>query len=144
SPRVHRRTFTVTEVTREVAPGVRQRLWTYDGSAPGPVLHGRVGDTFEITIVNDGSIGHSIDFHAGSLAPLGPRGPMRTIPPGESLVYRFRADKAGVWMYHCSTEPMSAHIANGMFGAVVIEPPGLPEVDREYVLVQSEFYLGEQ
>lgn len=139
--RVHRRTLHVVDVVREVAPGVRQDQWTYDGTAPGPVLHGRVGDVFEITLVNDGDIGHSIDFHAGSLAPAGP---MRTIAPGESLVYRFRADRAGIWMYHCSTMPMSAHIANGLFGAVVIEPRGLPRVDRSYVLLQSELYLGTQ
>ncbi|QNN55021.1 multicopper oxidase domain-containing protein [Nocardioides mesophilus] len=137
--RVHRRTLTVRELDREVAPGVTQRLWTFDGSAPGPVLHGRVGDVFVITLVNDGTIGHSIDFHAGSLAP---DRPMRTIAPGGSLVYRFRATRAGVWMYHCSSMPMSAHIANGLFGAVVIEPPGLPGVDRSYVLAQSELYLG--
>ncbi|MER6526804.1 multicopper oxidase domain-containing protein [Streptomyces sp. NPDC001508] len=140
-PQVHKRTITVKEVTREVAPGVRQKLWTFDGTAPGPVLRGRVGDTFEITLVNDGSIGHSVDFHAGSLAP---NGPMRTIEPGESLTYRFTATRSGVWMYHCSTMPMSLHIANGMFGAVVIDPPGLSTVDREYLLVQSEFYLGKQ
>ena len=69
---------------------------------------------------------------------------MRTIRPGESLTYRFKATRSGVWMYHCSTMPMSLHIANGMFGAVVIDPPELPSVDREYLLVQSEFYLGEQ
>jgi nitrite reductase (NO-forming) len=125
----------------EVAPGVTQQLWTYDGTAPGPVLHGRVGDTFEITLVNRGSVGHSIDFHAGTLAP---QAPMRTIAPGESLVYRFRATRAGIWMYHCSTMPMSAHIANGLFGAVVIEPRDLPPVDRSYVLLQSELYLGAQ
>jgi nitrite reductase (NO-forming) len=139
--RVHRHTFDVQDVEREVAPGVTQGLWTYDGTAPGPVLHGQVGDEFEITLVNRGSIGHSIDFHAGALAP---QGPMRTIAPGESLVYRFRATRAGVWMYHCSTMPMSAHIANGLFGAVVIEPPDLPPVDRSYLLVQSELYLGDQ
>jgi nitrite reductase (NO-forming) len=137
--RVHRRAFTVRELERQVNPGVSQRLWTFDGTMPGPVLHGRVGDVFEITLVNDGSIGHSIDFHAGALAP---DGPMRTIAPGESLVYRFTATRAGVWMYHCATMPMSAHIANGLFGAVVIEPPDLPPVDRSYVLVQSELYLG--
>ncbi len=139
--RVHRRTITVREVEREVAPGVRQRLWTFDGTAPGPVLHGRVGDDFDITLVNAGSMGHSIDFHAGALAP---DAVMRTIAPGQSLRYRFTAARAGVWLYHCSTMPMSAHIANGMFGAVVIEPPGLPRVDRSYVLVQSELYLGAQ
>lgn len=67
---------------------------------------------------------------------------MRTIEPGESLVYRFTATRPGMWMYHCSTMPVSLHIANGMFGAVIIDPPDLPPVDREYVMVQSELYLG--
>lgn len=136
---VRRRTFHIRDAEVEVAPGVTQTLWTYDGTAPGPVLHGRVGDTFVITLVNDGTIGHSIDFHAGSLAP---DRPMRTIPPGARLTYRFTAHKAGIWMYHCSTMPMAAHIANGLFGAVVIEPDDLPPVDRSFLLVQSEFYLG--
>lgn len=139
--KVHRRTFTVRDVVREVAPGVTQTQWTYDGEAPGPVLHGRVGDEFVITLVNRGTVGHSIDFHASALSP---QKPMRTIAPGESLVYRFRANRAGIWMYHCSTMPMSAHIASGLYGAVVIEPPDLPKVDRSYVLVQSELYLGPQ
>ena len=140
-PTTHRVTLAVTEVVREVAPGVTQRLWTFGGQAPGPVLRGRVGDRFEITLVNDGSLGHSIDFHAGALAP---DDVMRTIPPGETLTYAFTATRSGIWMYHCSTMPMSLHIANGMFGAVIIDPPGLPAVDREYVLVQSELYLGPQ
>ncbi|AEI12748.1 multicopper oxidase domain-containing protein [Cellulomonas gilvus] len=131
----------VQEVVREVAPGVTQRLWTFGGQAPGPVLHGRVGDTFVVTLVNDGSIGHSIDFHAGALAP---DDVMRTIAPGQELTYRFTATRSGVWMYHCSTMPMSVHIANGMLGAVVIEPDGLAQADRQYVVVQHELYLGEQ
>ena len=135
---VRRVTLTIKEVELEVAPGVRQKRWTFDGAVPGPTLHGRVGDRFEVTLVNEGTMGHSIDFHAGSLAP---DEPMRTIPPGESLVYEFTAERAGIWMYHCSTMPMSAHIAAGMHGAVVIEPPGLPEVERSYLLVQSEVHL---
>ncbi|MFF2623128.1 multicopper oxidase domain-containing protein [Oerskovia jenensis] len=138
---VHRVRLPVAEVVTEVAPGVTQRLWTFGGTAPGPTLRGKVGDRFEITLVNDGTIGHSIDFHAGALAP---DGPMRTIAPGEELTYTFTATRSGVWMYHCSTMPMSAHIANGMFGAVVIDPPELAPVDREYLLVQSEYYLGPQ
>ncbi|WP_262401585.1 multicopper oxidase domain-containing protein [Actinomadura sp. CNU-125] len=67
---------------------------------------------------------------------------MRTIAPGESLTFRFRADRAGAWLYHCSTMPMLQHMGNGMYGAVIIDPPDLPEADREYVLVQSELYLG--
>ena len=137
--RVHRHTFRITEQAMEVTPGVTQETWTFNGTAPGPVLRGRVGDRFVITLVNDGTVGHSIDFHAGVRAP---DRVMRTIPPGESLTYRFTADRAGIWMYHCSTMPMAAHIANGLFGAVVIDPPDLAPVDREYVLVQSEQYHG--
>jgi len=129
----------VSEVEREVAAGVRQKLWTFNGTAPGPTLHGRVGDVFVVTLVNDGTIGHSIDFHAGSLAP---DGPMRTVQPGRSLTFRLTATHSGVWMYHCSSMPMSVHIANGMFGAVIIDPPGLAKVDREYLVEQSELYLG--
>ena len=140
-PTLHRVTLPVTEVEREVSPGITQRLWTFGGSAPGPTLRGKIGDVFEITLINDGTIGHSIDFHAGSLAP---DQPMRTINPRERLVYRFTATRAGIWLYHCATMPMSVHIANGMFGAVVIDPPDLPAVDHEYLMVQSEFYLGPQ
>jgi nitrite reductase (NO-forming) len=136
--RTHEVTLTVEEVELEVAPGVRQRRWTFDGAVPGPTLHGRVGDTFVVTLVNHASMGHSVDFHAGERAP---DDVMRTVPPGGSLTYRFTADRAGVWMYHCSTMPMSAHIAAGMHGAVVIEPDNLPAVDRSYVLVQSEVHL---
>jgi nitrite reductase (NO-forming) len=144
--RVHHVTLTVRAVDVPVAPGVRQTLWTYGesdagGAMPGPTLHGRVGDTFVVHLVNDGDMGHSVDFHAGELAP---DGPMRTINPGESLDYTFTATRSGIWLYHCSTMPMSAHIANGMFGAVVIDPPDLAPVDRQYVLISSELYLGPQ
>jgi FtsP/CotA-like multicopper oxidase with cupredoxin domain len=67
---------------------------------------------------------------------------MRTLEPGQSLVYQFKADYAGVWMYHCGTAPALHHIGNGMFGAVIIDPPNLPSVDHEYLMVQSELYLG--
>ncbi|WP_433876529.1 multicopper oxidase domain-containing protein [Sinomonas atrocyanea] len=137
----HQVTLTVRDTVTEVAPGVEQALWTYNGTAPGPVLHGRVGDRFEVTLVNDASAGHSIDFHAGALAP---DGPMRTIDPGQQLTYTFTATQPGIWMYHCSTMPMALHIANGMFGAVVIDPPDAPPVDRQFVLVQSEQYRGAQ
>jgi nitrite reductase (NO-forming) len=139
--RIHRVTMTVREVEREVAVGVRQRLWTFNGTAPGPTLHGRLGDTFEVTLVNDGTIGHSIDFHAGTMAP---DEPMRTVEPGRSLTFRFTATHSGIWLYHCSSMPMSVHIANGMFGAVIIDPPDLAKVDHEYLIEQSELYLGPQ
>lgn len=132
-------TMRVSESEMEAAPGLAQRLWTFNGTAPGPILHGRVGDTFVVTLINDGTMGHSIDFHAGNIAP---DQPMRTIDPGEQLTYTFTAERAGIWMYHCSTAPMSLHIANGMYGAVVIEPPELPAVDHSFVLVQGESYYG--
>ncbi|GAA3768051.1 multicopper oxidase domain-containing protein [Microbacterium kribbense] len=139
-PVTRRITLTVTDKKVEVAPGVTQTLWLYNGTAPGPTLHGRVGDTFVVTLINHGDMGHSLDFHAGSLAP---DMPMRTIAPGESLVYTFTANRSGIWMYHCATMPMTAHIASGMYGAVVIEPKaGLPAVSKSYVLVQGEYYLG--
>ncbi|MDO5720826.1 MAG: multicopper oxidase domain-containing protein, partial [Actinomycetaceae bacterium] len=132
-------TMRVSESQMEAAPGLTQRLWTFNGTAPGPVLHGRVGDTFVVTLINDGTMGHSIDFHAGALAP---DEPMRTIDPGEELTYTFTAERAGIWMYHCSTAPMSLHIANGMYGAVVIEPPDLAAVDHSFVFIQGESYFG--
>ncbi|WP_141110754.1 multicopper oxidase domain-containing protein [Actinomyces oris] len=138
-PMTHRHTFTVKEQVMPVGAGVTQRRLTFNGQVPGPVLRGKVGDTFEITLVNDGTMSHSLDFHAG-ITP--PDQAMRSINPGESLVYTFTAQHSGIWLYHCSTSPMSLHLAAGMHGAVIIDPPGLPAVDREYVIVASEVYLG--
>lgn len=136
--RVHPLTLTVTESDQEVAPATTMRAMTYDGRVMGPVLHARVGDTMKVHLVNRGSMGHSIDFHAGMVSP---DATMRTIAPGRDLHYDFTLPHAGIWLYHCSTMPMSTHIAAGMFGAVVVPPPDLPEVDRQYVLVQSQAYL---
>ena len=138
-PMTHRHTFTVKEQVMQVGGGVTQRRMTFNGQVPGPVLRGKVGDTFEITLVNDGTMSHSLDFHAG-ITP--PDKAMRSINPGESLVYTFKAQHSGIWLYHCSTSPMSLHLASGMHGAVIIDPPGLAAVDREYVIVASEVYLG--
>src|SRR5699024_2389654 len=102
-PTTHEVTLRAREEIAEVAPGVTQRLWTFGDTAPGPTLHGRVGDTFVVTLINDGTIGHSIDFHAGALAP---DEPMRTIAPGEELTYTFTAERSGIWLYHCATHPM--------------------------------------
>lgn len=136
---VHRHTLRVSEITAQVGAGVTQKRMTYNGAVPGPVLRGQVGDRFEITLVNDGTMSHSIDFHAGVLAP---DKPMRSISPGQSLQYNFTATRSGIWLYHCSTAPMSVHLAAGMHGAVIIDPPGLSQVDHEFVLIQSEIYLG--
>jgi nitrite reductase (NO-forming) len=136
---VHDVAFSAKETVLEVAPGVTQEMWTFNGQVPGPTLRGHVGDVFNVTLTNDGKIGHSIDFHA-SKTPMDVD--MRTLQPGESLVYQFKAAYSGVWMYHCGTAPVLHHIASGMFGAVIIDPPDLDQVDHEYLFVQSELYLG--
>jgi nitrite reductase (NO-forming) len=139
--RTHRVTLTVTERVLEVAPGVKQRAWTYNGAVPGPVLRGRVGDTFVVTLVNQGSTGHSVDFHASQVAP---DAKMKTVKPGESVTVSFVARHAGSFMYHCGSAPALHHIGNGMYGAIIIDPPHLPAVDSEFVVVQSELALGPQ
>jgi nitrite reductase (NO-forming) len=141
--REHKLTLTATEGVLEVAPGVRQQAWSFNGKVPGPALRGKVGDLFTITLVNDpkNKLGHSIDFHASKVAW---NDEMRTINPGEQLVYQFKAKHAGIYMYHCGTAPTLHHIGNGMYGAIVIDPPALGKVDHEYLLVQSELYLGPQ
>lgn len=127
----------------EVAGPDRSR-WLFvpageDGTnrALSPTLRGKVGDTFIVHLTNKGSMSHSLDFHAGMVSP---DPVMRDLAPGEQLTYRFTATHAGAWMYHCGTAPMSMHVASGMFGAVIIDPPNLTPVDQEYVLVQSEIY----
>jgi nitrite reductase (NO-forming) len=135
----HQVTLHAQETQAEVAPGVMQERWTFNGQTPGPILRGKVGDLFTVTLVNDGKVGHSIDFHASQ---TNMDEDMRTLNPGESLVYQFRAQYAGIWMYHCGTAPILHHIGNGMFGAVIIDPPDLAPVDHEYVMIQSEQYLG--
>jgi len=137
----HKITLHASETVLEVAPGVTQQMFTFNGQVPGPILRGKIGDLFTVTLVNDGKMGHSIDFHASRVAW---NDEMRTIQPGESLVYQFKADYSGIWMYHCGTAPALHHIGNGMYGAVIIDPPDLAPVDHEFVLVQSELYLGPQ
>jgi nitrite reductase (NO-forming) len=138
---VHELTLRASQFEGEVAGGVVQQLWSFDNQVPGPTLRAKVGDTFVVTFVNDGEMGHSIDFHASKVAPSDE---MRTIQPGEELTYEFEAKHAGIWMYHCGTAPVLLHTGNGQYGAVVIDPPDLAEVDHEYIFVQSEFYLGAQ
>jgi nitrite reductase (NO-forming) len=140
SATTHRITITAEEGVLEVAPGHEQVAWTFDGTIPGPVLRGKVGDTFEITLKNAGENGHSIDFHASKVAW---NVEMRTIGQGEDLLYRFTAPHAGIFMYHCGTPPVIHHIGSGMFGAIIIDPPNLEPVDHEYVMVQSELYAAD-
>jgi nitrite reductase (NO-forming) len=141
---VHEIELVMTERLMTVAPGYEQMVWTFGDTVPGPVIRARVGDMIRITLVNpeENELPHSIDFHSSLVAW---NDEMRSINPGESLVYEFEAKYAGVYMYHCGTAPALHHIANGMYGMMIVEPAeGLPEVDHEFALVQSEWYLGEQ
>lgn len=134
---VHRVTLRAREFQAEVAPGLTQEVWSFSDAPVAPTLRGHIGDRFEITFINDGTMTHSLDFHAANASPDG----MTTqVPPGETFHYTFTARRAGMWMYHCSTHPMTQHISRGMHGAVIIDPPGLPSVDHEVVLVGSEIY----
>jgi nitrite reductase (NO-forming) len=124
--------------------GFVQAVWTFNGTVPGPVIRVKVGDTIRIHLKNPATnkLGHSVDFHASQVAW---NDEMTTINPGEEKIYEWHADYAGVWMYHCGTSPALHHIANGMYGMVIVEPAaGLPPVDAEFAVVQSEWYLGPQ
>ena len=113
--------------------------WTFEGDIPGPIVHCRVGDTVEFTLTNDVIVPHSMDFHA---AQINPKEAFKSVPRGQSVSFSFRPKFAGAFMYHCGTAPVLMHIGSGMHGAIIVSPrDGLPAA-REFVLVQSEFYLG--
>ncbi|GAB4109817.1 MAG: hypothetical protein Fur005_07920 [Roseiflexaceae bacterium] len=141
---LHEITLETIEKPMTVAPGFVQQVWTFGGTVPGPVIRVKVGDTVRITLKNpaDSQLPHSVDFHSSLVAW---NDEMTSINPGEEKIYEFTAEYAGVWMYHCGTSPALHHIANGMYGVIIVEPKeGLPPVDQEFVLVQSEWYLGPQ
>jgi nitrite reductase (NO-forming) len=134
----------VEEKLMTVADGFVQAVWTFNGTVPGPAIRVKVGDTIRVHLKNPATnqLPHSVDFHASQVAW---NDEMTSINPGEEKLYEWTADYAGVWMYHCGTTPALHHIANGMYGMVIVEPKeGLPKVDREFALVQSEWYLGPQ
>jgi nitrite reductase (NO-forming) len=122
-----------------VAPGVTYDAWTFDSVVPGPTIRVTVGDTVDFTLVNAGPIPHSIDFHAAEIAPSRA---YVNVMPGDSIQFRFVPKVAGAFMYHCGTAPVALHISNGMYGAIIVDPVKPRPPAREYVLVQSEFYLG--
>ena len=130
--------LTARVATVSVAPGVKLRAWTFNGTVPGPVVRATVGDTIEVTLRNaDKQMWHSIDFHAAQIAPnLAFRG----VAPGETFTFSFVANSPGVFVYHCGASPMLEHIGMGMYGAIVVDPVGGRPPAREITLVQSEFY----
>ena len=135
----------------EIAPGVRFSAWSFGDQVPGPTVRARVGDRIKFSMTNRSDepvpgvqltaapMMHSMDFHA---AMVSPQDKYRSIAPGQTIEFEFTLNYPGVFMYHCGTPMILEHIASGMYGAVVVEPrSGYPtKVDREYVVIQSEFY----
>lgn len=126
------------EALISIAPGVAYHAWTFNGSVPGPVLRVRVGQTVHFTLTNDASMSHSIDFHAAQ-TPWDVN--YQPIAPGQSFSFDWKANYPGVFMYHCGTPPVMMHMANGMYGAIIVDPAQGWAPAHEYVLVQSEFYM---
>lgn len=137
--RIKRLHLTVRDVNFAITPELVVPVWTFDGQLPGPVIHLRQGDTVELTLTNQGTVAHSIDTHA---AQIDPATAFRSIAPGQSTSYTFTPKYAGVFLYHCGTAPVLMHIGMGMFGAMVVDPPEPLPPAREFVLIQSEFYVG--
>ena len=136
----------------EIAPGVKFSAWTFGNQVPGPAIRARVGDKIRFSMTNRSDetapgisftaspMMHSMDFHA---AMVSPQDKHRSIAPGQTIEFEFTLNYPGVFMYHCGTPMILEHIASGMYGAVIVEPrEGYPtKVDREYLVVQSEFYV---
>lgn len=140
-PTTVRITSTIQEVTAEFSPGTSYEFWTFDGTVPGPLFRVMQGDTVELTLANAATNGHhhNIDLHAVN-GPHG--GGMETmVEPGESKTLTFEALNTGAYIYHCAVPPAWQHIAQGMYGGIIVEPPGgLPPVDREFYVVQGDWY----
>jgi nitrite reductase (NO-forming) len=135
----------------EIAPGVKYSAWTFGAQVPGPTVRARVGNRIRFSMTNRSDepvpavqltaapMMHSMDFHA---AMVSPQDKYRSIAPGQTIEFEFTLNYPGVFMYHCGTPMILEHIASGMYGALIVEPRnGYPtKADREYVVVQSEFY----
>jgi len=135
----------------EIAPGVKYSAWTFGDQVPGPTVRARVGDKIRFSMTNRSDeavpgiqlvaapMMHSMDFHA---AMVSPQDKYRSVAPGQTIEFEFTLNYPGVFMYHCGTPMILEHIASGMYGAVVVEPrEGYPtKVNREYIVIQSEFY----
>ncbi len=129
------------EVVKRLADGVDYTFWTFGGSVPGPFIRIREGDYVDFTLANHPSskMPHNIDLHAVTGQGGGAEGSFTA--PGHSSTFSFRALNAGLYIYHCATAPVGMHIANGMYGLILVEPEkGLPPVSKEFYVLQSEFY----
>ena len=132
-------TIDVTDEAVEIASGVHYQAWPFGGSVPGPTLHVKQGQTVKVTLVNKATMHHSIDFHSAFTPP---NTSFADIMPGEKIEFSFEARMPGVFVYHCGAPPVLLHMANGMYGAIIVDPADdpRPKADKEYVLVQSEWY----
>ncbi|MHA6278699.1 copper-containing nitrite reductase [Salinimicrobium sp. CAU 1759] len=131
----------VVEKEMEMSDGVSYVYWTFDGSVPGSFIRTRVGDEIEFHLKNhpDSKLPHNIDLHAVT----GPGGGAESsfVAPGHEAVFTFKTMNPGLYVYHCATAPVGMHIANGMYGLILVEPEGgLPPVDKEYYVMQGDFY----
>lgn len=131
----------VREVEKEISEGVKYTFWTFGGTVPGSFIRVRQGDTVEFHLKNhpDSKMPHNIDLH-GVTGPGGGAASSFTAP-GHASQFTFKALNAGLYVYHCATAPVGMHVANGMYGLILIEPPeGLSPVDHEYYVMQGDFY----
>ena len=129
------------EKTMKMDDGVEYRYWTFDGDVPGRMIRVREGDTVEVEFSNNPSstVPHNVDFHAAT----GPGGGAAAsfTAPGRTSTFSFKALQPGLYIYHCAVAPVGMHIANGMYGLILVEPKeGLPKVDKEFYIVQGDFY----
>lgn len=125
----------------QLADGVTYDYWTFNGTVPGPFIRLRLNQTVEMHIINlpNSTMTHSIDSHA--ILGTGGGSVYSQPPPGQESVFQFKALRVGLFMYHCASPDIPTHIANGMYGMILVEPPnGLPKVDREFYIAQGEFY----
>lgn len=147
-PPITRRTSAIVDVAMEagvtelqLGPSQTYSYWTFNKHTPGPFIRARVGDTLHFTITNSDASGmpHNVDFHAVT----GPGGgaPIDTVVQGDETQAWFRLLVPGFYVYHCAAPPVMDHIANGMYGVILVEPAeGMPKVDHEYYVMQSEVY----
>lgn len=136
-------TLETKEVIATLGEGQTYSYWTFDGTVPGPMIRTRVGDTVEFHLKNAPGdlMQHSIDLHAVN-GPGGGSG-ATAVSPGQEAKFTFKALNPGLYVYHCATAPIPMHIINGMFGMILVEPVGgLPKVDHEYYVMQSELYTN--
>lgn len=145
APTVVHVTLAAEEVIGQLDPtsGTTYRYWTFNGKVPGPMIRVEQGDAVEVTLHNDSSshMVHSVDFHA-ALGPGGGAAFSQAIP-GQSKTFTFQATTPGLFVYHCGTPMVAEHIANGMYGLILVEPKGgLPHVDHEYYIMQGEIYTS--